>query len=507
MNPQDTDLHAGLRRSLYAILIALAVGGALGRILAVTSVDRLGQEKARIQTALAEIRQRLEAEGLEGVELQERLDQSEAELQQILRLQRPFLSSNDRSRWAAARALVEHGTFAIDQIVAEPGWDTIDIVQHKDASGEPRLYSSKPPLLSVLLAGEYWLVHRATGATLATHPFAVGRFMVITINVTCLLVMLAIVASLAERFGRTDWGRVFVVASAALGTFLTTFVVVLNNHTIAATSTATAVFALARIWCDGDVRLRNFALCGLATAFTVACELPALAFLAAAAAGLVWRYPRPTLLAFLPAAAVVFIASVGTNYLAHGTVYPPYAFRSDTNPDDNWYEFTYVRDGRELQSYWSDPTGIDRGEPSRGRYAFHVLIGHHGVFSLTPIWILSVVGATMWLAGSRRDLREIALLVASTSFVCVVFYLLRDQRDRNYGGMTSCFRWLLWFAPMWLLVMLPAADWMSRSKVARAVALVLLAVSVLSASYPTWNPWTYPWLTDFFLSHGWEKFH
>jgi hypothetical protein len=49
-----------------------------------------------------------------------------ASIERGRRLQRPFLSANDRSRWLAVRALVERGTFAIDEIVIEPGWDTID---------------------------------------------------------------------------------------------------------------------------------------------------------------------------------------------------------------------------------------------------------------------------------------------------------------------------------------------------------------------------------------------
>ena len=74
------------------------------------------------------------------------------------RRQRPFLSANDRSRWLTIRALVDHGTFAIDDVIDANVWNTIDMVQHRGRDGELHLYSSKPPLLSVLLAGEYWLI-------------------------------------------------------------------------------------------------------------------------------------------------------------------------------------------------------------------------------------------------------------------------------------------------------------------------------------------------------------
>ena len=51
--------------------------------------------------------------------------------------------------------------------------------------------------------------------------------------------------------------------------------------------------------------------------------------------------------------------------------------------------------------------------------------------------------------------------------------------------------------------MLPAADCCPRRRWTRGLALVLLALSVLSVSYPTWNPWTSPWLMAFSQYMGW----
>ncbi len=139
--------------------------------------------------------------------------------------------------------------------------------------------------------------------------------------------------------------------------------------------------------------------------------------------------------------------------------------------------------------------GVDRGEPSQLKYAFHTTFGHHGVFSLSPIWLLSIWGTVlMWREGRYRQL---AALVAMLSLVCLAFYLARPLGDRNYGGMTSGFRWMFWFAPLWLVALLPAVDRLSNSRLGRGLALVLLALSVISASYPTWNPWTHPWLWNF----------
>jgi hypothetical protein len=53
--------------------------------------------------------------------------------------------------------------------------------------------------------------------------------------------------------------------------------------------------------------------------------------------------------------------------------------------------------------------------------------------------------------------------------------------------MTSGFRWVFWLAPLWLVALLPAAERLGCCRAGRAFVLVMLAISVMSATYPTWN--------------------
>lgn len=497
-------LSPNVRWGVYLLLIAIAVGNMTGRLLSVNSVDRSQLEAARIKERLASRQKQLTAEGVTGDQLEDRMAVEEARLRNELALQRPFLSANDRSRWMTIRALVERGTYEIDSIVGQPTWDSIDMVQHRGRDGELHLYSSKPPLLATILAGEYWLINRFSGATLRDHPYEIGRAMLVTINILPLVLMYVILAKLVERFGTTDWGRIFVMASATFATFLSTFAVVLNNHIIAAVSAAITVYLFVRIVEDGERRWWYFLAAGLAAAFTAANELPAATLLAFTGALLLWRTPRETIVAFVPGMLLVAAAFFGTNWLAHDRISPPYAFRSDADPAENWYKFTYTVNGRQVKSYWHDRQGIDRGEPSKITYAVHCLVGHHGVFSLTPIWLISVTGGLMWLCSGDRGRRELAAIILTASVVCLIFFVgMRPLEDRNYGGMTSGFRWMFWFTPLWLVVMIPAADWLSRYKARQAVAAALLSISVLSASYPTWNPWVHPWLYNWMSWCGW----
>jgi hypothetical protein len=614
-----------LRRAVYGILITIAVGNMVGRIFAVNAVDMIRLEQNLIDR---EVRARLDKQAASLKAAGASFDRAALEKEiraevsddPRIRKQRPFLSANDRSRWTTIRALVERGTYAIDDIIAEPNWDTIDMVKHKDDEGQWRLYSSKPPLLATLYAAPYWVVYKIANAfdgeseggtegetagetaapiTLGTHPYEIGRGLLVLYNVVPMVIYFLLLGRLLDRFGTTDWGRIFIMAAAALGTFLTTFAVTLNNHLPAAVSAVVTLWAAARIWYDGEQCPCYYIFAGFFAALAVACELPALAFFGLVGAALLWKHPKPTLLYGAPAAAVVLIAYFGTNYIAHASFRPPYAHRGDgellfahdfghamgsaeedqlnagnvpgslraafaeherplsdnllirkktgkLNPNDehrwviedrgndtwyvlraglvppaasydglfvhehdDWYDYEYTRatDGRVIQSYWRDPRGIDGGEPDLGKYALHLLIGHHGIFSLTPIWLLIIPGVVLLSSVERGyGYRALAALVALITIVCVAFYLMRPPLDRNYGGMTSGFRWVYWLAPLWLLAALPVADWFSFRGWRRGLGYVLLALSVVSVVYPTWNPWTYPWLTNFWLYMGWEQF-
>lgn len=458
------DSMVSMRRGVYWLLAAIALGGMLGRILAVNSVDRIEIDKGR-----------------------------QAQHKPIT--QRPFLSANDRSRWATVRSLVELGTYQIDDIVSQPNWDTIDMVKLPDG----HLYSSKPPLLATLIAGPYWLIHRVTGKTLATHPYEIGRSLLIFVNVLPMLWYFCTLARLIDRYGGSDWGRIFTFAVAAVGTFLTTFVIVVNNHLPAAVCLAVAVDAAVRIWCEHDERWVWFFVSGLFGGLLAAFELPALAFTALLGLALLWKFPTSTLRGFAPGLAIVAAAALGTNYLAVGTVEPAYKHKE-------WYDYSYIKDGKQRDSYWRHRVGIDRGERSRAIYAFNALLGHHGIFSLSPVWLLAILGLVMQIYRREWPLRPFVLLAGAVSIICFVFYVLQPREDRNYGGMTSGLRWMFWMAPVWLLALLPAADAMARRRWTRGIALVFLVWSVLSVAYPTWNPWTHPWLTNFARYEGWVDF-
>jgi hypothetical protein len=539
------------RRLVFVLLIVIAAGLLAGRILAVERVyePSIARTAADPESGWSQLWPATKPEPT------------------------PTFSSNDRSRWATVRALVDEGHYWIGYrefhsdgtfsdhgfVITESAWFTIDKVLDPKTG---KFYSSKPPFLATLIAGEYWLLKHGFRCDIAKRPWPAVLVGLFTVNWLPLLIYFILLARLAERFGATDWGRIFVVAAGCFATMPTLFAITINNHTIAACSALFAICAtlqaggmlsrpvmpkdeseslegprkhgtltddpntvggmlsrpeMAAIEGEraggprklGSPRWLNLVLAGFFAGFAACCEMPATALAVALFVFLLLRAPRQTVLYFLPAALVPVAAFFLTNYLAIGEWFP---VQTDTR--SAWYQY-------QGSNFKTDPSkigaSIDRLDESKPVYAFHLLLGHHGLFSLSPIWLLALVGMSISMrqllrAGPMRvlshgDERDNAALVGTLAFVLtvvvVVFYVFNTN---NYGGWTNGPRWLMWLTPLLLVALLPAADRMAPRRWARAIGYVLLAFSVLSVSYRDWNPWRHPWVYNFLESLGWRPY-
>ena len=403
----------------------------------------------------------------------------------------PLFSANDRSRWCTVWSLVERGTFEIDEIIAHPGWDTIDKVRQHG-----HFYSSKPALLPVVTAGFYWLLKHGAGLDLLTETHATVRALLLIVNWIPMLVALALTAAIGERYARTDWSRYFLVLSAAFATLLTPFLVTLNNHSIAACSALFAIYPWLRISIDGERRAGLFAWAGFWGAFTVCNELPACVFGAALFVLLVRTAPAPTLKFFVPAALVPLAAFMATTRISSGEWLPMYAkFGTEA--------YNYVLDG--VPSYWMNPSGLDRSVESPLTYLLHCTLGHHGIFSLTPIFLLTAVG---WIRiGKLTDapLRSVCWMSLGMTVWVLGFYLTQT-RNYNYGGNSSGLRWAFWLIPFLLAGLVPVLDQWGDRRWLRVTSGILLVISVVSATLPRNNPWRPPWLQTLFEELAWVDY-
>lgn len=403
----------------------------------------------------------------------------------------PLQSANDRSRWSTVWSLVERHTYQIDEIDTAPGWGTIDKVRH-----EGHFYSTKPPLQSTLVAGVYWCVKRITHWNLTDQTAEVSRIILLLVNWLPRLLSLIVTAMLVERYARRDFGKLFVLAVASWGTLLGPFTSSLNNHSPAAICVVLAMYPLLRVISDGDHRKRYFALTGFFSAATFTLEIPAALLVVAFGALLLKANPKRTLALFVPTALIPVIAFVALNCVVTGSLSPFYS---------SYGSEKYVYEHEGIPSYWSNPQGLDRNLDSPLMYFVHCTIGHHGLLSLTPVWLLTLIGWFGWRRWPECRQRTMLLVGAGLTAVVFGFYLTRTQ-NYNYGGNSVALRWMLWLVPLWLIAMIPVFDTLGSRRSFQVVSSFLLAASVASAQLPGSNPWQSTWLLTLMEKWKWVDY-
>ena len=424
----------------------------------------------------------------------------------------PTFSSNDRSRWATIRALVDEGTFVIGRrqkyddpttdsgIVFEAGFQTVDKILHPQRL---EFYSTKPPLLTVLAAGQCWLLKKTLGWRVAEDRWLVVRSVLITFNLLPFALYLWLLGDLAIRLRAGPWATFFVVLAGAFGGMVWPFLVTFTNHIPATVATLLVLWCVTRIALEDNAPRWLFALAGLSAGFAFACELPALSLLALAGLYLGLRQPFATLSLYLPLALLAPLAQTLLDFIQLGQWTPTYALFGT-----QWYTYP--------GSHWlpegQTKPGIDyarRNGETRAMYALHLLIGHHGWFSLMPVWLLSVLGmgvAVVQLRSSQRERSVWAQLTIAAlllSGVVIGFYLFKSD---NYGGWTNGPRWLMWLSPLWLVALLPVVQWLSERRWGVVLACSLLAGSLMAMNYQAWNPWRHPWIYNWLEWQGWPGY-
>lgn len=401
----------------------------------------------------------------------------------------PLQSANDRSRWCTVRALCESGRYEIDDVRQQPGWDTIDLIRR-----EGHFYSTKPPLQATWVASVVGSIQRVTGWTFSRHLQEIHATTLLMINGLPFIVGLMALGMWLRTQIVDHLTEVFVMIVAAFGTLVSPFLTSLNNHTPAAWGVliATLCWQSPRMkspWLEG----LRFTIWGFTASWAAAHDLPAAAF--AAAMGLFalrqdWRW---TWLAFAPAALIPIAAFLGCNIAALGTWRPAYAgYGSDS----------YLFIERGVPSYWLQPQGVDRNLDSPAVYLWNCVLGHHGWFSLTPVWLL-VAWRSWSAAGSVQVDRR--WLIRSTwvlSGIVLGFYLTRTE-NYNYGGVSCGLRWAMFLIPLWVICLpdiLISRPWTCGRM---AFAALMLGISLYSAWSPMSKAWQQPWLYQLEERWGW----
>lgn len=389
-----------------------------------------------------------------------------------------FVGDTVTSRLATVYALVHDGTWRIDRPADLPPNPFEPLCVDK-VMVDGRLVSSKPPLLPLLMTGEYVLLRDLAGLNLDNRDDLrpILNFMVLTLCQASFVVGMAFFAATVALFVRDPLRAAVPVALLGFATPLPGYAQQLNNHTPAAAALMAALyFALALGTGRRPPSPWRFAAFGFCAALVFALDLPTVIFAALAGVWLAWRFPRQALLWGPVGALLPLCAHFGGLWLATGDLRP-----------------VQMRGGTYLyeSSYWRNPLGIDALNEPRAVYLFHITFGRFGLFLLFPALLAAVWGVGETLRRGPSSLRIPVALVVCAFLVLTAYYL---KSTNNYGGASYGFRWYIGTVPVLLLLGLPLFKRL-RSPLGWAALACAGAVSAYSA----WECLQAPWGTG----HEW----
>jgi hypothetical protein len=382
-----------------------------------------------------------------------------------------FLGDTANSRLATVYSLVHHGTWTIDGRDAPPNPFAAGTVDKCALNG--KVLSTKPPMLPLLMTGEY-VVLRALFGWQLDAPDALKKI-VWVMNFTLVALPFVLILLLFYRMTgwlpMAPWTRLTALIALACGTQLPGYANLLNNH-IPAAATLMVMTYLAFGMCTGQLSARwwRFLLFGLAGGLTFTFDMPVTIYVALAGLYLFYRFPM--------GAATWGAAGILLPLVVHFAVM--IAHTGSPLPVQMRYDL-YLYEG----SYWRNPLGIDALNEPKGTYLFHMTFGRFGSFLLFPVLTLGLAGAAMALL-RREVLHRGWILGGAICFALLTAYYV--EGTDNYGGAAYGFRWHI--ASMPLLLLMAAPLWQGlRRPWHWAVLVVLLAVSIYSAWECAQAPW------------------
>lgn len=385
----------------------------------------------------------------------------------------PFAGDTLNSRLATVVALVHEGRWNIDEeINGVPNPFSSGTVDKVMVDG--RVYSSKPPVLPLLMSAEYGLLHHVAGLSLLEEEEVGLISQLLTATFVVLPFALALIGILIWiRTTQISFvGQLLIMGMACYGTEMAGYSGTFNNHVPAAALLILSMAALNRT----ALSYRFLVLSGLFAGFAATIDIPTAIVAVAIGLGIIRNSGIRGFGFYLLGGALPVLVHSGAMIYLNGS---PFPFQMDQSL--YWYE----------AAYWRIPMGIDDLHHAKGTYLFHSTLGRHGVFLLYPITVLGVIGLvvdSLRVGSSNGDDNEKTFFSALFLSSLVILFAYYSFKTNNYGGFSFGFRWMIAGVPVFIWGIVRYFENRNVS-ITSIVGFLCLGVSV----YSVWQCQNAPW--------------
>ncbi len=391
---------------------------------------------------------------------------------------------NDGSRLAQVQAIVEFHELNIDKS------DFLNRTGDKYFY-RGHFYSDKPPILSLYISLFYFLI-RFVG--LDFSGYGVPTYYILTFLSVGLLATAGAYAfrSILLVFGCPPRFSDLITFCMFSGTLVLPFSTLINNHVPSAMLIMFGTYSL----CVSR-RAENASAafcCGLAYSLAASIDVACLVFLPFIFIASALQSVKKGIV-FSVATVGPLAAHFYLNYIMTGGIKP-----ASMTPSLWTYEgSTFSADNL---------SGVAGQESLAGglAYAFHMLVGHRGLISHSPVLILGVAGWLFWFCAPKKFeyRREVACILAGVLSFIIVYIL----KSNNYSGWSFGVRWFATICPVLMLGYGALSGVLRRGALIRRSFVGLALLSIVfsgvgaAAPFPSRAPWQHEEPTNGLVSSG-----
>ncbi len=379
-------------------------------------------------------------------------------------------SDHEYSRLGTIQAIVEHGSYHLEESSFSDSIDKIFVDGH--------FYSHQAPLLATLEAPIYF-AERLIFLQFGNRTRELAVFLLVWLTNTLALVLTAAVFSELLALAAVPFAQRHGVACALVfGTWLLPYGLVNNNHGIAGFLLVVMAYLLLAVEWRGPSP-RRCGWLGLTLGLLTAIELlPVASFVPLATGYLWWRRDLPA------AAWRAFGLALLLPLLAHAAINIP--ITGDVIPGGFHHELFHYPGVRLSESELSGTLKFT-SMTEAGTYAWRSLFAGKGYFTFAPVLLLGLIsGVVGWRWWGRARGPHLVLLGGTLSSLAVSLVT-----TNNFGGEAVGFRHATYLAPAMLTLLLPVfAD---PRPAARVVTWGVVLIAGLSAAalflFAVPDPW------------------
>lgn len=373
-------------------------------------------------------------------------------------------SHNPISRFVTIKNLAENGSFVLNDYGADL---TGDIIMRNG-----NYYSSKPPLLSVIGAGFYYLLHFILKLNLPAdyHSPNLAVYLITLLFTSAAYLLLLVYFYRTLKLLQIDKKyQLDLLSGLALGTLLFTYCLTFNNHIIAACFLYLSFYYLLKNKVSPPAKSLNFILSGFFVSLCAAIDLPiGFAFLGLFCVYIFFKYDKKNLFYYLLAALPVVLVHLILTYQITGDLWPAQVH----------------------QNLYLPGTIADPKENNVLLYVFNILIGTRGLFLYTPLLILSFYSLIKIIVDKKNTYRSEAIVTLAGFLIVFLFYVIKI---RVYSGCAYGFRWFIALTPLlyfWTIFLFKTKP----SLKLKITFGVLILLSIILAALGSLDPWLCPYL-------------